>query len=396
MFLTQTTLRATVSVCVLLVLSIVATGFVSSAYKKERASLGQAHFEHGQAYAAGGEMGPAIEEYRQALIFSPDQTDYRLSLARALIDANRLDEAQAHLEQLLQEDPTNGVINLLLAHIAVQRHKLPEAIDYYQRAVYEYWPASEMPARRQARWELVRLLDQTGNRSQYIAELMQLYSNAPALDLKQIAEIGFLLLRTGAISEASEVFRDLAKSSPKDADARRGLGEVAFSDGNYVSARHEFQRAQRLAPNNPQISQALALTNEVIDLDPALPHIPLAERLRRSGNLLTRVIKDLQACLPEAAPASEPAKPAPAATQPKINPTPTAQTPKTEPASPLQQRLDAARQLLSPGKHGASDDVALQLQDTAQQLWKDRAMFCGQRTVSDRAVETVLPRIAHE
>ncbi len=396
MFLTQTTLRATVSVCAILILSIVATGFVTTAYNRERESLGQSHFNRGQAFAAGGEMNSAIEEYRQALIFSPDQTDYRLSLARALMASKRLDEAQAHLEQLLQEDPTNGVINLLLARVAVERHKIPQAVDYYQRAVYEYWPASEMPARRQARWELARLLDQTGNRSQYIAELMQLYSNAPAPDLKQVAEIGFLLLRTGATSEASEIFRELAKNSPRDADARRGLGEVAFSNGDYVSARHEFQRAQRLAPKNEQISQALALTNDVIDIDPALPHISLAERLRRSGNLLARVLKDLQACLPAPAPPQQPAKPAPAGAQPKPGTPPGSKTPQPEPPNPLQQRLDTARQLLSPQKHSPADDVALQLQDAAQQLWKDRAMFCGQKSASDRALDTVLPRIAHE
>ncbi len=391
MFLTQTTLRATVSVCALLVLAVVGTGFVSSAYKRERASLGQTHFERGQAFAAAGRTGQAIEEYRQALIYSPDETDYRLSLARALIGAKRLDEAQAHLEQLLQEDPTNGVINLLLARVAVQRNKIRLAIEYYQRGVYEYWPASEMPARRQARWELARLLNETGNRSQYIAELMQLYSNAPSSDTKQIAEIGFLLLQTGASSEASEVFRDLAKNSPRDEDARRGLGEVDFSNGDYVAARHEFQRALRLAPTDQQSAESLALTNEVIDLDPGLAHISSAERLRRSANLLTRVLKDLQTCVPLPQPPNPP--------QP-VNPTPGAAsapaTPSSEPANPLQQRLDAARQLLSPGQHGAADDVALQLQDAAQQLWKDRATFCGKKEVSDRAVETVLPRISHE
>lgn len=396
MFLTQTTLRATVSVCAVLILAIVATGFVSSAYKRERESLGQEHFELGRALAAKGQPQEGIEEYRQALIYSPDETEYRLSLARALIGAKRLNEAQAHLEQLLQEDPTNGVINLLLARVAVAQHDTKQAIDYYQRAVYEYWPVSEAPARRQARWELARLLDQTGNRSQYIAELMQLYSSASPSDAKEIVEIGSLLLHTGAISEASQVFHDLAKDSPRNADARRGLGEVAFSNGDYVAARHEFQRAQRLAPDDQQSAQALTLTNEVIELDPALPHISLAERLRRSENLLIRVLKDLQGCLPPPGPTELPSKTVAAGAKPKTGAAASAKQPNAEPANPLQQRLDTARQLLSPKKRSTADDRALQLQDAAQQLWKDRAMFCGQKEVSDRPVEVVLPRIAHE
>lgn len=404
MFFTQTTLRATISVCAVLLAAIVGTGFITSAYKRERESLGQDHFEQGSALAAAGHMQRAVEQYRQALIYSPDDTNYRLSLARALIGARRLSEARSHLEQLLQEDPTNGVINLLLARVAVQQNKPKQAIDYYQRAVYEYWPASALPERREARWELVRLLEQTGNRSQLVAELMQLYSNAPEWDKAQIADIGFLLLKTGATSEASEVFRDLAKSAPKDADARRGLGAVAFNNGDFVAARHEFQRALRLKPTDEQSGELLGLTNEVIDLHPGLPHISSAERLRRSSNLLTRVIKDLQACVPPPATpqasATATAAPGPQAT-PKNPPTagsagPVATNAAAPDVDPLQQRLDSARALLQPKRGEDANDRALDLQDAAQQLWKDRAQFCGQRPLSDRPVEIVLPILAHE
>lgn len=406
MFFTQTTLRATISVCAVLLAAIVGTGFITSAYKRERESLGQDHFEQGSALAAAGHMQRAVEQYRQALIYSPDDTNYRLSLARALIGARRLSEARSHLEQLLQEDPTNGVINLLLARVAVQQNKPKQAIDYYQRAVYEYWPASALPERREARWELVRLLEQTGNRSQLVAELMQLYSNAPEWDKAQIADIGFLLLKTGATSEASEVFRDLAKSAPKDADARRGLGAVAFNNGDFVAARHEFQRALRLKPTDEQSGELLGLTNEVIDLHPGLPHISSAERLRRSSNLLMRVIKDLQACVPlpstpqptkqpqSASPQAAPNNPTAASAGPVATNAGPAAT--AAPVNPLQQRLDSARALLQPKRGEDANDRALDLQDAAQQLWKDRAQFCGQRPLSDRPVEIVLPILAHE
>ncbi|MBV9295005.1 MAG: tetratricopeptide repeat protein [Acidobacteriaceae bacterium] len=357
----QTSLRAAVFVLLLLGVSFLITGFVTSAYKRERQFLGQTHYDQGQSLTKAGELADAVGEYRRALIFNSDSAEYRLSLATALLNTGRLDEAQAHLDQLLQEDPTNGVINLMLARLAMKRHHLQQATGYYQRAVYEYWPASSIGTRRQARWELVGLLEKTGRRNEVVGELMQLYASAPP-DPSERAKIGFLLLQYGATSEASQAFRDIVREAPQDGSAHRGLGDVYLSAGSFVSARHEFQRALRLDPNDGQSSDALALTNTIIDLDPALPGITSAERLRRSQNLLGRVVNQLQQC-PE--------------------------------AGALQDRLDAARKMLE-GKNSGDADVALALQNEGQQLWKDRAQFCGTTNISDRALEIVLGKIGHE
>lgn len=345
-----------------LVLGFIVTGFASTAYHRERAQIGATHFDRGQALENHGELEPALEEYRKALLFSPDKAEYRLSLATALLEAGRLDEAQSHLEQLAQEDPTSGQINLLLGRVAAQQHKLKEAVDYYQRGVYEYWPESEFPQRRQARWELASLLSKTGDRSGFIAELMQLYTNLPVQDIGQKLKVGFLLLANGATSEASRIFQDLVKQAPQNAEAHRGLGEVYFSNGDYVSARHEFQRALRLNPNNQDSTQALSLANDVIDMDPALPYITGFEQVRRSRNMLSRVIKDIEECNPGSGAA--------------------------------EQRLQNARDLLS--KQVKGEDPAYTMQTAAAQVWADKTTLCGRAVPQDRALDTVLTRIGHE
>ena len=294
-FLGPSTLRTFLLVSLALLVAFLVTGFASSEYRSEKKVLGARHYMNGQELAAKGKMMAAVQEYREALLFQPENTDYRLSLATALINAGRLDEAQAHLEQLLQDDPTNGVINLLLARVALRRKHLKLAVEFYQRAVYEYWPASEIPQRRQARWELVDLLSKTGQRSALTAELIQLYASAPP-DPKERAKIGFLLLNNGATSEAAQIFRDLTHQAPQDADAHLGLGKVDLASGDFIEARHEFQRALRLDPHNQDAAKSLALTNQIIDIDPALPSITSAEVLRRSQNLLTTVLDDLRAC----------------------------------------------------------------------------------------------------
>src|SRR5207245_1392094 len=104
---------------------------VSSAYQRQKKSLGQRHYALGRGLEQKGDLPAAVEEFRRALIFSPDEPDYRISFASALIGSGRLEEAESHIEQLLQEDPTNGVLNRMRALLAQHRNNIPTAIDYY-------------------------------------------------------------------------------------------------------------------------------------------------------------------------------------------------------------------------------------------------------------------------
>ena len=357
-------LRSTVLVTLILILAFTFTGFLSSAYKNQKESRGRAHYDLGQAALGAGDLQQAIEEYRKALLFSPDDAGYGLSLATALVDSGRLDEAESHLQELLENDPTNGVINLLLARVAAKRSQTRQAIDYYQRAVYGYWPQSNASGRHAARWELVDLLQKQDRRNELVGELMQLYANAPD-DPKEKSKIGFMLLQYGATSNAVEVFRDLARDDPKYVEAHHGLGEAYFNSGDYLAARREVQRALHLDPGDKDNVQLLALANAVIAIDPALPRLSTADRLARSRALLERVLRNLSEC---------------------------ALKNNSRLAAPLQQRIDGADALLTSKARGA-DDYLFQLQDTAEQLWKDKKVFCGNISEADKALDAVLTRL---
>ena len=359
MFFSTNSFRLTASIT-LLVLAFAVTGFISSAYWREKQALGEEHYKVGQQLESKGDLSDAVEEYRKALLFSPDKTEYRISFAAALLDSGRLDEAESHLDQLLQEDPTNGVLNLMRARLALRRHRVPKAIEYYQRAVYEYWPPSRAYQRREARWELIDLLERAGRREEAVGELMAMYANAPA-DPKLKAQIGFRLLDNDATSEAMDIFRDLTRTSNHDSQAHRGLGDAYFASGEFVSARHEYERALRYNPKDRESSDSLSFTNSVIDLDPELSGLPAAERFRRSQNLLKRVLTDLGQCS-----ASE----------------------------ENQGELDAASKLLqSPPKN--DPDLALEMQQTAKQLWATRSQVCGNKPTDDNVLATVFERISN-
>lgn len=346
-----------------LVLAFTVTAFLSSAYRRARVSQGHRHYDIGQSLASAGNLEGAAEEYRKALLFLPDEPEYRLSLAVVLVELGKLDEAESHLQELLEINPTDGLVNLMMARIAERRNKTSQAIDYFERAVYGYWPRDKLPQRHAARWELVGLLEKQNHPNAVIGELLQLYANAPD-DQAEKSKIGFMLLRYGATSDAVNVFRELVRDHANYVEGHHGLGEAYLDSRDYIAARREFQRAAHLDPNDRDNLNLLALSNSIIELDPDLPRLNAAARFHRSQLILERVLKNLTACS-SGAPAND----------------------------ALKQEADNANKLLA-SKPADFDQAAIQMQDTASQLWKDRTAFCPSSPPNDRALEAVLSRIS--
>ena len=276
-----------------------------------------------------------------------------------------------------------------------------------------------------------------GPRDQLVGELLQLYGNLPPHSDQRL-RVGALLLHNGADAEAAHVFRDVLKDASTEplpeatADqvkAYSGLAKIAFKAGDFIDARHQYQRVLKMAPDDLATSSALALTNEIIDMAPQLPNISPSERLRRSQSLLNRVESDLQHCAadndqrPPAQPAPAPApakkfalspqfftrallpsKPAPPAPQPApATPTPADSAPAPPACASgigpdtcsLDQRLQQLKSTLTQRPNDKEDQAAM-LQQAAQQLWKERATFCPRQQVNDPAVEAVLPRLGYD
>jgi tetratricopeptide (TPR) repeat protein len=273
----------------------------------------------------------------------------------------------------------------MMARINERRHKSSQAIEEFQRAVYGYWPREKLQQRHAARWELVSLLEQRNRPNAVIGELLQLYANAPD-DPEEKSKIGFLLLRYGATSDALNLFRELVRDHPRYVEAYHGLGQAQLNSGDYLAARRDFQRAAHLDPSDHDNLKLLALANSVLELDPSLPRLRASERLRRSHLILARVLRDLAACNAANVPQSA------SVARSSNNATPVGSV-APSPPSPLQQQLNNAATLLN-AKPADLDQAALDMQDTAGRLWKDRSAFCPAKTPSDEPLELVLSRIA--
>ena len=106
---------------VLAVFFFLAVTGLSRAYHAQRESLGNRWFTRGVADLRAGRFDSAVTEFRAALLYSRDDYNYQLNLAEALIGLKRTGEASAYLANLWERQPEDGLVNLELARIAVQK-----------------------------------------------------------------------------------------------------------------------------------------------------------------------------------------------------------------------------------------------------------------------------------
>src|ERR1700733_10954449 len=179
---------------VLGVMFFLAVAGLSRAYHAQRAALGDRWFSRGVTDLNARRFDSAVTEFRAALLYAPDNYDYRLNLAEALIGVKRTSEAYSYLVNLWDRQPENGVINLELARIAAQRGQTQQALRYYHNAIYAVWPGDQEVKRRDTRLELIEYLLSINANAQAQSELIALEENLGE-DPAQQKRVGDLFLR---------------------------------------------------------------------------------------------------------------------------------------------------------------------------------------------------------
>src|ERR1700758_5876826 len=103
---------------VLLLVFVIFTAFAARMYHKQYHVLGDEWFARGDQEFHSGNAAAALSDYRNALLYSPGNTNFQFHLAKALAATGRNDEARAYLVTLLSDSPGSGETNLELARIA--------------------------------------------------------------------------------------------------------------------------------------------------------------------------------------------------------------------------------------------------------------------------------------
>ena len=348
-----------------LVLAVSITAFLSYYYRTQQATRTHESSKQGNQLMDAGRFEEAIEQYRHALSVSHN-SEQRLALATALVQAGRPNEAEVYLRELLRESPDSGPANLGLGRVLVQQGDTKQAIVFYHRGIYGSWQKDPQGSRVQARLELVNVLGKVGTKEQTQAELLALLAEMPA-DHSTRKRIGQLLLRFGLPRESASVFRDIAQDD-KDAEAYAGLGEAELEMGRFSSAQTALREAARLDSGNDTYQKRLQLVERANTLDPAAGGLRPAERFQRSQRLLEASAGVFEQCI---AGSSAPAP------------------------DEVRYLADTARKtLLRHGRPHSYGDAADSNVSLAQQLWGERIKRCGPATSAEEPLSRVMIQLS--
>jgi tetratricopeptide (TPR) repeat protein len=260
---------------------------------------GRKLYVQGLAAYNSGDLNAAVDDFRAALTCEPSNSNYQLSLGRALRDTGdprRLDEAESYLRDLWQRTPEDGTINLALARVAARRGSIEDSLRYYHNAMYGVWNSDADAFRRKARLELIDFLLQKNARVAAQPELMALASGLPPNPE--------LHLQAAKLFEQDQDYRDAFSEYEKvlradrgDVAAMAGAGETAFRQGKYRTAESFLRTAADADPQDTNTRGLLESASLVLRTDPFVRRISDAERDRRIHDAWMKAGKRLRSCM---------------------------------------------------------------------------------------------------
>jgi len=292
------TSRPPVVIASLAILAVLAFLFVNrlvNRFGEQEKALARHLYEQGLAEQNAGRPEGAIEDFRAALTYSRDNFQYQLSLARALRDTGRTDEAETYLISLWEHSPQDGAVNLALGRLAARQRLLDKTLQYYHNAIYGVWASDADTNRLNAWFELIEFLLRQHAYPQAQAELITLAAELPPHpDLHLRA--ADLFARAQDYDHALVEYQRVLRFDRGNAAALAGAGEAAFSLGRYRAAQRYLQSAARLSPGDTQASQLLQTSNLILDADPFSHRLSSTERNRRIRAAFSQAGERLDSC----------------------------------------------------------------------------------------------------
>jgi Flp pilus assembly protein TadD len=286
--------------CVLSLLVLFSfTAFVSRMYHKKVHMLADDWFAAGEERFQAGDTAAALTDYRNALVYSPNNTKFQFHLAEALGGAGRYDQARPYLLALLSESPGSGEVNLQLARIAVANNARADALRYYQGAIYGEWNDDANSTRWQIRRELCEYLISKGAINQAIPAALDLDENTPENDAARLKIVGQLLLQTNQWMRAQALYRSLLRSDRYDEEAIAGAGRAAFELGEFSAAIEDLNRLSPERREQADVASILDMAHRVLAMSPYLAGLSPQVKAQRVANALSIAELRAQGCARE-------------------------------------------------------------------------------------------------
>ncbi|PYV35244.1 MAG: hypothetical protein DMG22_02905 [Acidobacteria bacterium] len=356
----------------LLVLVFFVVGFATRTFRARERDLAEVWFERGEIYLKGKQPDAALDSYRTALRYSPDNSLFKLRLAQALISANRIGEAQSYLLNLWERDPQSGPVNHALGRLSAEEGDVGGAIRYYHNAIYGVWPSADENRRIALRLETYHFLNSHAAAGLAEAELMALSAEV-SHDAEAHEQIGELLLADGNYDHALKEFQLALDANPRLEPALAGAGEASFQIGQYSKAHRYLTRAVAVNVSDANARSLLEATTLVLALDPFQASLSMEEKSQRTARAFQTVMERLRDC------AGKPSV--------RLGSTPTANDLQNLYAHGLELTRQARESALA-----RKPDAILSTMDFVFRVEAAATKVCGPAPGADRALEVIAER----
>lgn len=274
-----------------------ATGTIVRLFHSKQARIAAAWRAAGDANLRAGESTAAVGDYRNALLYAPDDAQVQLELAKALVRQGLPSEAQNYLVQLRASDPENSAVALELARIAAKSGDTAAAVPYYHEAIYGQWDSNVRENRLPARTELVAYLLNHSRTEPARAEALAMAAENPS-DAGVNTLAGTFLMSAGdAQSALNEFRRALALGSDEEA-AAAGAARAAMRLGRFHDAARYFSQAEEDNSRDEKIIREHAIATRAAELDPFAAQMTAGERQRRTLKLFAVAEARARLCFP--------------------------------------------------------------------------------------------------
>ncbi len=297
------------SLSVLAILGFWGVNHLVVRFREQEKALARRMYRLGEGEVASGRPEQAIDNFRAALSYDRSNFQYQLSLARALRDTGRVAEAHTYLLTLWERTPEDSTVNLALARLAVRENSMENALRYYHNAIYGAWPSNGERRRSDAQFELIDFLLKANALPQAQAELIALAPSLPS-DAQFHLRLAQLFSRAQDYEHALAQFELVLRLDHQITAASTGAGEAAYQLGRYGSADRYLSAAVKANPDDLHSSNLLQTTSLLLETDPYVRRISIAERSRRIRRAFDQAGQRIDACVASLAPNLAAAAPA--------------------------------------------------------------------------------------
>lgn len=249
--------------------------------------------ERGHLFRGRGDRERAAGAFRAAAAVDPRNWNIQVELARDLRTLDRLDEADAILNNVLDAEPLQTGALIERGHILRQRGKLKEAAAAYKTA------ATSDPSNRNIEVELARSLRALNRLDEADKALSSILAVEP-LHLGALIERGHLLFGRGDHTRALATFMAAATIQPEHTGLQLEIANVLRSLGRLNDAETLLRRLTESNSNNlpaivtlshllmdaNRLDEAAMTLNRALQKNPDHPRITatLGHLARRRGD----------------------------------------------------------------------------------------------------------------